>query len=275
MRHLSILFLFNFSFKFSSWPSVAKLWYLVKGNRSLRINKTVRSNLFLLFLFFFSSFFLFKKSWPCKMFGSHFGVRFMEGRKETNDLKLNQTFGKFTYNPIFSGNFQFSIIIFASTNLLEFAEKSLMSKSICSLVLLGGRSCKCEPKVACSTSFVCLVHQVTMLTSLACIILMTSSCLHHLGDIIITSLSFLFLEWPAMQNVNQEWLVQQACMPCSPSFPLLTSSRWHHLDDITLMTSSCLHHIFLPYFLKIAGLSIWLSNYYWSTRLKMLRNYPT
>ena len=38
-----------FSFEFSSWPCVAKLLYLVEGNWSLGINKTVRSNLFLLF----------------------------------------------------------------------------------------------------------------------------------------------------------------------------------------------------------------------------------
>ena len=52
-----------FSFEFSSWPSLAKLLYLVKGNGSLRINKTVRSNLFLLFnlcfeyrMFFYANF---------------------------------------------------------------------------------------------------------------------------------------------------------------------------------------------------------------------------
>ena len=39
----------NFSFEFSSWPCLAKLLYLVERNWSLGINKTVRSNLFLLF----------------------------------------------------------------------------------------------------------------------------------------------------------------------------------------------------------------------------------
>ena len=40
---------FNFSFEFSSWPCLAKLLYLVEGNWSLKINKTMRSNLFLFF----------------------------------------------------------------------------------------------------------------------------------------------------------------------------------------------------------------------------------
>ena len=39
----------NFSFEFLSWPYLAKLLCLVEGNWSFGINKTVRSNLFLLF----------------------------------------------------------------------------------------------------------------------------------------------------------------------------------------------------------------------------------
>ena len=39
----------NFSFLFLSWPCLAKLLYLGKGNWSFGINKIVRSNLFLLF----------------------------------------------------------------------------------------------------------------------------------------------------------------------------------------------------------------------------------